>query len=260
MKTVIRFAILTAGIFSVGAIGSVYASSAAQGSAGEQPSIATLEGEPSSSLTSYFATFAGSDANAQDLIEGLRSGSSITLAAVGQSTASFTPPTSTMGYGEVAISLGLAQQLLASYGITDPTPQEIEAALVGGTVTTSNGTQSLTGVLSMRSSGMGWGEIAQKDGVNLGSITSQIHEAGDQGVSQSHTPEAEPENSADASSVEAGHENADTIDASAVNHSDNADLPPNVGRPDVDVERPEIERPDIVRPDIERPDLPGVDH
>ena len=138
--------------------------------------------------------------------------------------------------------------------------QEIEAALVGGTVTTSNGTQSLTGVLSMRSSGMGWGEIAQKDGVNLGSITSQIHEAGDQGVSQSHTPEAEPENSADASSVEAGHENADTIDASAVNHSDNADLPPNVGRPDVDVERPEIERPDIVRPDIERPDLPGVDH
>ncbi|MGQ0750167.1 MAG: hypothetical protein ACT4PS_06510 [Betaproteobacteria bacterium] len=130
----------------------------------------------SSRISSDFSSFAGS-ANSDALVTGLRSGSSITMTstdAKGVTTStSFTPPTGKMGYGNVYISMSLAKQQLAAAGITEPTAQQLEAALMGGTVTSSSGqTTTMTGVLQLRADGMGWGQIAQHYGYKLGPVVS----------------------------------------------------------------------------------------
>ena len=86
-----------------------------------------------------------------------------------------------MGNGNVFISLALAKQQLASYGITNPTPEQIQAALTGGPINPNDPTsQQLQGVLNQRASGMGWGEIAKLQGTNLGRVVSGLksHNAG----------------------------------------------------------------------------------
>ena len=45
-----------------------------------------------------------------------------------------------MGFGNVYISLALAKQQLSTLGITQPTPQQLQAALTGGTITQTTGT------------------------------------------------------------------------------------------------------------------------
>jgi hypothetical protein len=147
-------------------------------------SLATSKGnvKVESKISSDFSTFAGSTANSSGLVSGLRNGSGITLSstdAKGVTTSTtFTPPTGKMGYGNVFISLGLAQQQLTGLGITQPTAQDIQAALVGGTVTGPNGqTTTLSGVLTLRSQGMGWGQIAQNLGYKLGPVISGIKAA-----------------------------------------------------------------------------------
>lgn len=134
-------------------------------------------------LAAQFGSFAGSEDNAQNLITGLRTGEPIILTAAGApgqpSTAlTIDTPTRPMGYGNVTISLGLAQQQLANLGITQPTPQQIQAALTGGTVTTGSGattqTVELPGILTLRSEGMGWGKIAKSQGMNLGQVVSSL--------------------------------------------------------------------------------------
>lgn len=118
-------------------------------------------------VDSRFRSFAGSGANLESLAAGLRHGSEITLNGSGESV-SFTPPTRPMGYGNVTRALDLANRQLAAAGITDPSPQEIRAALTGGTVSTPTGSLTLDGVLQLRSQGMGWGQIAHAVGVHPG--------------------------------------------------------------------------------------------
>ncbi len=71
-----------------------------------------------------------------------------------------------MGWGNVTKALSLAQADLASIGITNPTPQQLQTALTGGSVTVLQGatvqTVHMDGVLTMHSQGMGWGQIAHK--------------------------------------------------------------------------------------------------
>ncbi|HEU4343457.1 MAG TPA: hypothetical protein VFU31_18060 [Candidatus Binatia bacterium] len=88
-------------------------------------------------------------------------------------------PTGKTGYGNTYISLALAKQQLSQYGITQPTQSELQAALVGGQITKSDGTTvELKGILTMRSQGMGWGEIAKQTGAkSLGSIVSEMKKA-----------------------------------------------------------------------------------
>jgi hypothetical protein len=117
--------------------------------------------------TPRFESFAGSSDNLSSLASGLRSGKEITLTGDGQKVA-FTSPTKPMGYGNITRSLDLAQRQLALQGITDPTPSQLQAALMGGTITTSKGTVTYTGILQMRSDGMGWGQIAHAVGVHPG--------------------------------------------------------------------------------------------
>lgn len=145
----------------------------------QMDSLATSRGEGavSGKISGEFMDFAGSQKNSDALVTGLRNGTSITLTSTdanGTTTsATFTPPTGKMGYGNVYTSLALAKQNLAAAGITDPTAAQIEAAMMGGTVTAPNGqTTTLTGVLQLRAQGMGWGQIAQQYGYKLGPVIS----------------------------------------------------------------------------------------
>lgn len=110
------------------------------------------------------STFSGS--NVTNLRQGLRSGTAVTLVGSGESV-TFTPPTGHMGNGEVERAMTLASRDLRDAGITNPTPEQFQTALMGGTVTNAQGqTTSMDGVLTLRSQGMGWGQVAQTIGVH----------------------------------------------------------------------------------------------
>lgn len=133
-----------------------------------QPATATV---PSNKLTTEFSGWAGSPENADALVNGLRTGSAITLTSPGTTgttgtTTTFSPTTKPMGYGNIRIALLLAQEQLASQGITNPTSAELQGALVG---MPGSSTQ---GILQMRAAGMGWGQIANSLGVRLGAVVS----------------------------------------------------------------------------------------
>ena len=148
-------------------------------------------------ISGDFNSFLGSDANA--VVTGLRNGTPVTLTSMTTTpsptpgglpvttttTTVITPPTGQMGFGNVYISLALAKQQLSTLGITQPTPEQLQAALTGGTITQTTGsgvtatttTTDLPGVLTMRSQGMGWGQIAQKLGTKLGPVMSSMKSA-----------------------------------------------------------------------------------
>ena len=158
-------------------------------------------------IATDFTTLAGSSDNALALVRALRNAMPVTLTSTTTTTAgtsgttaigggtttggtgastggatststTFTPPTGKMGWGNVFISLALAQDSLARLGITKPTSQQLQAALVGGSVTGADGTSTtLKGVLTMRADGMGWGQIAQALGTKLGPVVSAIKSA-----------------------------------------------------------------------------------
>ena len=114
-----------------------------------------------------YVSFAGSSANLESLAAGLRNGSVVTLTE-GTTSVDFLPPTRPMGYGNVTRALDLARRQLSAAGISNPTPEQLRAAMVGGTVSTANGAVNLQGVLRLRSQGMGWGQIAHAVGVHPG--------------------------------------------------------------------------------------------
>lgn len=141
---------------------------------------ATTKGQTTVSgrTTADFSGFYGQE-NSQALAEGLRSGNEVTLTTTATdgttSTATFTPPTGSMGNGNVYISMALAQEQLTAAGITDPTAEQMETAMMGGTLTP--GGEPVQGVLEMRASGMGWGQIAQAYGTKLGPVISGMKTA-----------------------------------------------------------------------------------
>jgi hypothetical protein len=140
-------------------------------------------------ISGTFNSFLGSDSTA--VVTGLRNGTPITLttttpaatpgAAPTVTTTVITPPTGKMGHGNVFTSLALAKQQLGQLGISQPTPEQLQAALTGGTITTGTGTKTdLYGILKMRSEGMGWGQIAQQQGTKLGPVISGLKNANQQ--------------------------------------------------------------------------------
>ena len=111
------------------------------------PAVTTSSPAPSptpesSRLAERFSGFAGSKANADALVSGLRSGSSITLVTSGAdrpvSLAGFTPP-NRMSDSEIQSALANAQRSLTRLGIQKPTAEQIQAAMIGGEVTQPNG-------------------------------------------------------------------------------------------------------------------------
>jgi hypothetical protein len=132
-------------------------------------------GQADDRLVEQFTRFAGSKSNADALVNGLRNDQEVNLTSA-QGPASFTPKTDKMGFGNVNIALSLAKATLAEQGIKRPTPAQIEAALNGGTLTNSAGKQvTLTGILTQRASGMGWGKVAQANGFKLGEVLRHKH-------------------------------------------------------------------------------------
>ncbi len=138
-------------------------------------------------LSTEFSSFLGTDSKA--VVVGLRNGTPINLTTTTTSptpgglptnttTTTITPPTGKMGFGNVFISLALAKQELSQVGITQPTPSQLQAALTGGTITTGTGLTStsttLQGILTLRSEGMGWGQIAHRLNMNLGKVVSGL--------------------------------------------------------------------------------------
>jgi hypothetical protein len=109
-------------------------------------------------LVSRYTAFAGSKENASSLVTGLRDGKQVTLTR-GTTKETFTPPTGKMGYGNVDNALALAEASLAKQGIKNPTPAQLEAALVGK-----------DGVLTARAAGQGWGQIANSMDIKLGDV------------------------------------------------------------------------------------------
>lgn len=116
-------------------------------------------------LVDQYAASAGSTGNARSLVQGLRSGGTVTMdSTAGGGGSSFAVPTKPMGYGNVRIAMALASTQMRNEGITKPTAADWQAALVG------DGTQS--GVLQKRADGMGWGQIAHSMGTQLGTVMS----------------------------------------------------------------------------------------
>jgi len=152
--------------------------------ANETQSTETMNASPAQATTvadklvARFSTFAGSEENAASLVNGLRTGSEITLndtASAGSTGGSttFTPPTRPMGYGNVRIALSLAEAQLKSEGYSQPTAEQLQTALMGETSgATSQTTSQSSGILQMRASGMGWGKIANTMGFKLGPVMS----------------------------------------------------------------------------------------
>lgn len=195
----------------------------------------TTTGQESTRLSGEFTAFAGSDANAEALVTGLRDGTEIMLddtttnpvgtTATGETT--FQPATGKLGYGNVKIALSLAEASLVQAGISDPTAEEIAAALNGGTLTLADGTTvELDGVLAARADGEGWGQIANAMGFKLGEVMRSPHATG----------------AADA------HASAKVarVELAAHGHADHPDAPGRVAK---------VERPEHVVPD--RPERPG---
>jgi hypothetical protein len=93
-------------------------------------------------LTSQYSEWAGGRPNADSLVAGLRNGAPITLVTNGAdrsvSMAGFTPTTS-MSYGAVSSALANAQRSLSRIGIAKPNAEQIQAALIGGEITTPKG-------------------------------------------------------------------------------------------------------------------------
>lgn len=157
-------------------------------STGDDATVIAEASVPKDRLVDRYSDLAGSDAAATDLINDLRTGGEFSVTQDvtttvtnpdGTTTTTTAPvttvianPNGAMGWGEVNISLSLAQALLDSGAATD-----LQSALTGTTTTVTNpdGTTTTTvsgGVLAMRADGMGWGQIAKELGFNLGTLVS----------------------------------------------------------------------------------------
>lgn len=134
---------------------------------------------PQNRIAGDFRPMLGNDA--ETVVSGLRSGGPITLQETTPGPLPGDPvevtevviesPTGPLGNGEVRHTLDLARFELAQAGIEQPTASELQAALTGGPVTNGDGvTTDFQGVLTMRSDGMGWGQIAHEMGTTLGAI------------------------------------------------------------------------------------------
>jgi hypothetical protein len=107
---------------------------------------------PAGGLASRYAAWAGGKHNADALVAGLRSGSSVMLVTAGgdntKSIAGFTPP-GRMSDEQVAEALADARRALSGMGIKRPTAEQIQAALIGGEVALPGGrTRLVQGSLS----------------------------------------------------------------------------------------------------------------
>jgi hypothetical protein len=140
-----------------------------------------------SRLSMEFSDFLGSEERAAEVVEGLRTGDEFHLSeleanqpplestpadgtapvvAPVESGFSIDPPTDTMGYGNVRLTMKLTQANFERLGIDQPTNEQLSAMLVGGEI---DGVQ-WEGILNERATGAGWGEIAKQYDFRVGEL------------------------------------------------------------------------------------------
>src|SRR5512145_1175656 len=122
---------------------------------------------PATNISNDYSYFL-KNVNSQQVVNDLRNGQWTTTTIDPNTKVTTTTtealPTGKMGYGNVKISLALAQESLRQQGIMQPTSEQLHTAMVGDSTT--------SGILQMRADGMGWGQIAQKYDVKLGQLMS----------------------------------------------------------------------------------------
>ena len=100
----------------------------------------------SSRLSTQYSDWAGGKSNADALITGLHGGSPITLVTPGPnntvSIAGFTP-SAALSHSAVGSALANAQRSLARLGISHPTAEQIQSALIGGEIVLPSGNTTL---------------------------------------------------------------------------------------------------------------------
>lgn len=142
-------------------------------------------------ITTQVGPLACSPEDVRKIVEALHTGTPVTLTSnvSGQTqTATFTPTGSPLGYGEAYIALAIAAEQLRTAGVTGcATADQWQAVLFGGpasastsgtsgstSVVTSSSSTQFPGILTLRSQGQGWGQIAQTTNVRLGEIVSNV--------------------------------------------------------------------------------------
>jgi hypothetical protein len=130
---------------------------------------------PANNISNEYSSFL-KNVNSKQVVDDLRNGQWTTTTIDPKTNATTTTtealPTGKMGFGNVKISLALAQESLRQQNILQPTSEQLHTALVGGQTVPGGATPTTSGILQMRSEGMGWGQIAQKYNVKLGQLMS----------------------------------------------------------------------------------------
>jgi hypothetical protein len=101
-------------------------------------------------IAPQLVAFAGGEANFQNLVNGLATGTPVTLTTVlpngATQVVNFTPA-GTMTTLQIAQTLETVRQSLISRGIAAPNPQQIATAIAGGALPTPAGTTQVNGVV-----------------------------------------------------------------------------------------------------------------
>jgi hypothetical protein len=130
---------------------------------------------PATNISNDYSYFL-KNVNSQQVVNDLRNGqwTTTTIDPNTKLTTTTTEPlpTGKMGFGNVKISLALAQESLRQQNVMQPTSEQLHTALVGGQMVPGDPTTTTNGILQMRAEGMGWGQIAQKYDVKLGQLMS----------------------------------------------------------------------------------------
>jgi hypothetical protein len=130
---------------------------------------------PATNISNHYSYFL-KNVDSKQVVTDLRNGQWTTTTTDPTTNATTTSTealaTGKMGYGNVKISLALAQESLRQQGITQPTSEQLHTALAGGQMVPGDSTTTTNGILQMRADGMGWGKIAQQYDVKLGQLMS----------------------------------------------------------------------------------------
>jgi hypothetical protein len=130
--------------------------------------MAQVEDTDAARLAARFLHLAGTEENAMALVLALRSGSTVQLASPTtrasdvQEMIALEVPTPPMTWNDVRITLLNTQDQLVRAGIMKPSLEQLQAALLGGEITTFEGAPMvLRGVLQLRAEGLSWLDIAR---------------------------------------------------------------------------------------------------
>ena len=130
---------------------------------------------PATNISNEYSYFL-KNVDSKQVVNDLRNGQWTTTTTDAQTNVTTTTtealPTGKMGFGNVKISLALAQESLRQQGIMQPTSEQLHTSLMGGQMVPGDSTTTTNGILQMRAEGMGWGQIAQKYDVKLGQLMS----------------------------------------------------------------------------------------